>query len=157
SALGALAADSLRRLAAYLVVGSAATLFIAVALASPAAIGSGLYYLLHSTLIGGALFLIADLVRGQRTLAGDGFHRIDTIRHTGLLGSLFLLAAVSAAGLPPLSGFIGKFSLMAAVPDGLEATLWTAILVSSLLIVLALARAGSRLFWQVPDTLAPAS
>ena len=147
SALGALAADSLRRLAAYLVVGSAATLFIAVALNTAAAIGAGLYYLLHSTLVGAALFLVADLVRGQRRVAGDQLGTLGRIGPTALLGSLFLVTAISFAGLPPLSGFIGKFSLMAAMSPSEALWLWPAILVSGLLVLLALARAGSQLFW----------
>ena len=150
SALGALAADSLRRLVAYLIVGSAATLFIAVALAQPDAIGAGLYYLVHSTLIGGAMFLIADLVRGQRSGAGDSLRRLDTLTPTALLGGMFLLAGMSVAGLPPLSGFIGKFTIMAAIGSDQALWLWPAILISSLFVLLALARAGSWIFWQRP-------
>ena len=156
SALGALAADSLRRLAAYLIVGSAATLFIAVALATPDAIGAGLYYLVHSTLIGGAMFLIADLVRGQRSGAGDSLRRLDTLAPTALLGGMFLVAGMSVAGLPPLGGFIGKFTLMAAIGSAHAVWLWPVILISSLFVLLALARAGSWIFWQRPGADAAA-
>lgn len=151
SALGALAAQSLRTLAAYLIIGSAATLFIAFGLNNAQAISAGLYYLLHSTVIGAALFLIADLVRGQRTAAGDSLLRLDTMTATTLLGSLFMVAAISVSGLPPLSGFIGKFSLLAAMSPAQASWLWPVILVSSLLVVLALARAGSQLFWRQPE------
>ncbi len=57
--LGAMAAVRLRVLAAYLVLGSAGTLFIAFALARPDSIGAGLYYLAHSVFVGAAMFLIA--------------------------------------------------------------------------------------------------
>ena len=146
--LGALAAPSLRLLAAYLVLGSAATLFIALGLASAEAVGAGLYYLMHSTLVGGALFLLADLVRKQRDNAGDSLRKFDRLGPKVLLGSLFLVAALSVAGLPPLSGFIGKFSLLAAVPAGHVAWLWPVILVTGLLSLVALASAGSHLFWR---------
>ena len=153
--LGALAAPSLRQLAAYLVLGSAATLFIALGLASAEAIGAGLYYLLHSTLVGGAMFLLADLVRRQRDNAGDSLRKLDHMKHRGLLGGLFAVAAVSVAGLPPLSGFIGKFSLLAAVPDAQAAWLWPVILVTSLLVVVALASAASQVFWREGGEPAP--
>ena len=146
--LGALAAPSLRLLAAYLVLASAATLFIAVGLASAEAIGAGLYYLLHSTFVGGAMFLLADLVRRQRDNAGDSLRKLDHMEHRGLLGALFAVAAVSVAGLPPLSGFIGKFSLLAAVPDAQAAWLWPVMLVTSLLVLVALASATSQVFWR---------
>jgi len=146
--LGALAAPSLRLLAAYLVLASAATLFIAVGLASAEAIGAGLYYLVHSTFVGGAMFLLADLVRRQRDNAGDSLRKLDHMSHRGLLGALFAVAAVSVAGLPPLSGFIGKFSLLAAVPDAQAAWLWPVVLGTSLGVVVALASATSQVFWR---------
>ncbi|HEX4852786.1 monovalent cation/H+ antiporter subunit D [Arenimonas sp.] len=146
--LGALAAPSLRLLAAYLVLGSAATLFIALGLASADAVGAGLYYLVHSTLVGGALFLLADLVRKQRDNAGDSLRKFDRLGPKALLGSLFLLAALSVAGLPPLSGFIGKFSLLAAVPEAHVAWLWPVLLGTGVLTLIALASAGSHVFWR---------
>ena len=146
--LGALAASSLRVLAAYLVLCSAATLFIALGLASAQAVGAGLYYLLHSTLVGGAMFLLADLVRRQRDNAGDSLRKFDHIGHKGLLGMLFAVMAISVVGLPPLSGFIGKFALLAAVPDAQVAWLWPAILLTSLVLLIALASAASHLFWR---------
>jgi multicomponent K+:H+ antiporter subunit D len=145
---GLLAAPSLRLVAAYLVLASAATLFIAVGLASAEAIGAGLYYLLHSTLIGGAMFLLADLIHKQRDNAGDSLRKLDHMGHKALLGTLFAVAAISVAGLPPLSGFIGKFALLAAVPAAQVSWLWPVILVTSLLTLVALASAGSQLFWR---------
>ncbi|GAB2669273.1 monovalent cation/H+ antiporter subunit D [Arenimonas aestuarii] len=146
--LGALAAPSLRLMAAYLVLGSAATLFIALGLASAEALGAGLYYLLHSTLVGGALFLLADLIRRHRDNAGDSLRKLDHMKHRTLLGLMFFVAAVSVAGLPPLSGFVGKFSLLAAVPDAQAGWLWPVILGTSLLVLVALASAASQLFWR---------
>ena len=146
--LGALAASSLRMLAAYLVIASAATLFIAIALATPDAVAAGLYYLLHSTFVTAALFLVADLIRGQRGEVGDNLDVAGPLRHRALLGLLFGLAAVSVVGLPPLSGFIGKVILLDAVPAGSQSWLWTLILLTSLLSLVALARTGSQLFWR---------
>ena len=148
AAVGALAAASLRALSAWLVLGSAATLFIALGLATPGAVGAGLYYLLHSTLVGGALFLLADLVRRQRDNAGDSLRKLDHLGPASLLGSLFAVAAVSVAGLPPLSGFIGKFGLLAAAPEAQAGLVWAVVLGTSLVMVIALAGAGVHLFWR---------
>jgi multicomponent K+:H+ antiporter subunit D len=49
--------------------------------------------------------------------------------------------------MPPLSGFIGKLLVMDALRDNL-ALIWTVILVSSFLMVVGFARAGSVLFWK---------
>ncbi|GGA84185.1 monovalent cation/H+ antiporter subunit D [Arenimonas soli] len=153
--LGALAAPSIRLLAAYLVLGSAATLFIALGLASAEALGAGLYYLLHSTLVGGAMFLLADLIRRNRDNAGDSLRKLDHMKHRTLLGLMFFVAAVSVAGLPPLSGFVGKFSLLAAVPDAQAGWIWPVILGTSLMVLVALASAASQLFWREGGEPAP--
>jgi len=62
------------------------------------------------------------------------------------------------AGLPPLSGFIGKVLLLKAVAPGVQAALlWSLLLGGSLLCLVALSRAGSTLFWRVGnDTLGSA-
>ncbi len=145
--LGALAAPTLRALTAYLVMASAATLFIAVALATPASVAAGLYYLLHSTFVAAALFLVADMVRRVHAQARRTGTPVET-RALALPGLLFLVAAVSVSGLPPLSGFIGKLLLLDAVPASQVFVVWTVVLATSLLTVVALARAGSRTFWE---------
>src|SRR5690606_35929367 len=57
--------------------------------------------------------------------------------------------AVWRAGLPPLSGFIGKLVMLEAVPEG-PRTFWVWLLVlgSSFMMLVGLARAGTRLFWR---------
>ncbi len=156
--LGALAAASLRALAAYLVVASAATLFIAFALAQPGTVAAGLYYLPHSTFATAALFLLIDLVRRRRGTAQDRLQRLAPLSQRALLGALFIVAAVLVSGLPPLSGFIGKFLLMAAVPEGAATGwLWGLLLVTGLMVIVALARAGSQVFWRAEPVAGPAS
>jgi multicomponent K+:H+ antiporter subunit D len=69
----------------------------------------GFYYLLHSTVVTGALFLIADQIGTQRGIAVDQIVRARPVSHARLLGGLFPdIAAIAAVGLPPLSGFVGK-------------------------------------------------
>ena len=150
ASLGALAERRLRTLAAYLVVCSAATLFIAFALATPGTIAAGLYYLVHSTFAGAALFLLADLIRRRRGNASDRKDLVSQLPNRTMPAILFLVVAVSLAGLPPLSGFIGKLLLLEAVPSGAStAWVWALVLGSSFMMIVGLARAGTRLFWRV--------
>lgn len=65
-------------------------------------------------------------------------------------GVLFLAAAVGAAGLPPLSGFLGKAMVLAAAPLSRAAVLWPTVLISGLLSIVALSRTGTRLLWAMP-------
>lgn len=148
AALGALAAARLRTLAAWLVVGSAGTLLAAVGLFSADGLTAALYYAIHSTLAGAALFLIAELVRGSRGALEDRLQGGAPPAQPALLGALFFAAAVALAGLPPLSGFLGKLMLLqGALPDSRAPLVFTVVLGAGLLVLVALARAGSRLFW----------
>ncbi|MGE8219594.1 MAG: monovalent cation/H+ antiporter subunit D [Stenotrophomonas acidaminiphila] len=151
-ALGALAATRLRVQVAYLVVVSAATLFIAFALGNAGTISAGLYYLPHSTFTAAALFLVADLIRRRRWRAGERGERDLAAALPGktIPGLLFLVGAVAVAGLPPLAGFLAKAALLSAVPDAHTGLVWAAVLGSSLLVIIGLVRSGIRLFWHVP-------
>jgi multicomponent K+:H+ antiporter subunit D len=141
---GALAAESLGRLAAWLVVASVGTLLTAFSLGT-AGIAAGLYYLPHSTFAAAALFLLAEAVRRRRPASADFFAPDADMPRHALWGGLFFVVAIAAAGLPPLSGFIGKFLILRAALE--LPGIWAVVLVGALLGVIALARAGSRLFF----------
>ncbi|CAM5213247.1 monovalent cation/H+ antiporter subunit D [Alishewanella longhuensis] len=149
-ALGVLASKDFRKLVANLVLVSVGSLVAMVAFQNTAANASVLYYTVHSTLICGALFLLADMIAVQRGKAGDRLVAARRVSQPVLLGSLFVLAAISVAGLPPLSGFIGKLMLLqAAVGTEKQFWLWGLLLVCSLMVLIGLSRAGSTLFWRV--------
>jgi multicomponent K+:H+ antiporter subunit D len=150
AALGVLAAVRLRVLVGYLVIVSAATLFVAFALDAPGTLGAGLYYLAHSSFVAAALFMIADLIRRRRGDASDRKEIIAPLPGKTVPGVLFLIAAVSVAGLPPLSGFLAKVAILGATPAGVTGPVWAAVLLSSLMVIMGLTRAGVRLFWRVP-------
>ncbi|KAB7768583.1 monovalent cation/H+ antiporter subunit D [Xanthomonas maliensis] len=153
AAFGVMAASRLRVMVSYLVVFSAATLFIAFALDDAGALGAGLYYLPHSSFVAAALFMIADLIRRRRGPAGDRKEVVAPLPGRAVPGSMFLIAAIAVAGLPPLSGFLAKAALLQHVPAAVTGPVWTAVLGSSLLVVIGLTRAGVRLFWRVPSAM----
>jgi multicomponent K+:H+ antiporter subunit D len=143
--VGILGATTLPRLAAFAGIASMGTLFTAFAAFTPQATAAGLYYLLHSTLATAAIFLIADLVADRRGSA-DLTAR-PRIAQQGLIAGLFFANAIALAGMPPLSGFLGKLLVLDALRAD-AALIWTVILVSSFLMVLGFGRAGSVLFWK---------
>src|SRR5690606_3661805 len=101
----------------------------------------------HSCFAGAAMFLIAHIVQRERGRAGDRV--LPTAPPMpAVTGVVYLLAAVALVGLPPLSGFIGKFLLLGEVPDADTGWVYAAVLGSSLLALIGLSRTGSRLFWR---------
>ncbi len=150
AALGVLTAKKLQSLAAWLVLSSAGVLLLLPPLANSAVTAAGLYYLVQSAITGAAIFLLSGLIAQSRGQTGDKLLASATAVPVKLkIG--FLLLAATAAGLPPFSGFIGKLMLLSAVSETpMAALIWTVILLSGLLTTIALAKAGSRLFWESP-------
>ncbi len=147
---GALAAHTLQRLVAWLTVASVGTVLVGVGLFNPLAWGAALYYMANSTLVVAGLFLLAELVAAQRGDAADRLEPASPVAQPTLLGLMLLLAAASAAGLPPLPGFIGKLMLLeASSQHAWQATVWAVLLTVGFFTLIGLARAGSILFWHV--------
>lgn len=151
AAFGALAATRMRMLVAYLVIASAGTLLAAIGLGTPAAVSAGLFYLINSTFVAAALFLLVDSIASARGEARDEL-RPAPLAHRAAYGALFFFLAMEVAAMPPLGSFLGKALLLAAaIGDALMIALWAVILVSGLGIIIAMARAGSTVFWKASD------
>ncbi|WP_114944576.1 monovalent cation/H+ antiporter subunit D [Microvirga calopogonii] len=168
---GVLASQSLPRLAGCSVLVSSGTLVAAIGLGNGSVIGSALFYLVSSTLGIAALFLLIELVErlrdpGADVLAvtmevyGDSDEELEAeigvaIPATvALLGGSFIACALLLAGLPPLSGFIAKFGMMAAMLKtngaSVPVSAWVLIAlltVSGLATLIAMTRSGITSFW----------
>ncbi|AKX44338.1 cation:proton antiporter [Thiopseudomonas alkaliphila] len=147
-AIGAFSALRLNTLIAYLVLLSVGTILAGFAMASVEVIAATLFYLIHSTLVSAGLFLLAGLIISQRGEKADLLQRGPLMDNARTLGLMFFVGAISIAGLPPFSGFVGKILLLSATPFKQALWLWPVLLVGGLLAVIALSRAGSQLFWR---------
>jgi multicomponent K+:H+ antiporter subunit D len=182
-AVGILASQAMGRLAGYYVLVSSGTLLAAIGVADVAVISGALYYLVSSTLTIGAFFLLIELVeRAQDPAAavlavtmeayGEEEEEEEPEEEVGIafpgalaaLGVSFGICGLLLAGLPPLSGFIGKFALIAALFDltpagtGVSATSWgfaALLLVSGFAALLAMMREGIRTFWAPLEVIVP--
>jgi multicomponent K+:H+ antiporter subunit D len=176
--VGVLASQSLPRLAGCSVLVSSGTVIAAIGTGSGAVIGSALFYLVSSTLGLAALFLLIELIErlrdpGADVLAvtmeayGEGDDDPEDVgvaipATVALLGGSFVACALLLAGLPPLSGFIGKFGMMAAMlkTDGVavQASTWMLIgllVLSGLATLIAMTRTGISSFWARMDDSVP--
>ena len=159
--LGVMAATNLRRQVAYLVLASVGTLMIALGMNTHAALTGGLYYWIHTTLMTAGFFLLANQI--VRTRGDDLNQTHPPMPQAILAGSLFMLFAIGLAGLPPLTGFFGKaMILFAALANPLWVPIYATVLISSVLMVVALARSGNALFYRVeherhPPTPSPSN
>lgn len=144
--LGILGSRHLGRVAAFAALGSIGTLMIGIAQFRLPGLTAGIWYMIHSTLAAGALFLVVDLI-GQRRQS-LWLRPMPPIAQTGIVAALFFAAAIGIAGLPPLSGFIGKLTILQATRSSDEVVLiWATVLITSLIAIYGLSRAGSTVFW----------
>ena len=152
--IGVLAAKKLDRLVAFSVIGSMGMVMVSIALFTPDGIAAALYYIVHSTLAAAALFLITDLARAGR--ADLNLTAQPPIAGGILTAGMFFVAAIAMAGLPPLSGFLGKLLILDAAFDTQHMTwVWVVVLGSSLISVVGFARAGSTVFWKAKSVAPP--
>jgi len=155
---GVFVARSLSEQAAYAVIGSTGTLLIAVAGWQADTLTAAIYYLVHSTLAGAALFLVADVVARRRASFADTASAGPAFCQQQTVGLMFMAAAIAATGLPPLSGFIGKLLILESIVDtpgwqGAWGWAWGVILATTLIGVIGFARTGSAIFWKdIPPT-----
>jgi multicomponent K+:H+ antiporter subunit D len=147
-AIGVLASQDLRKLVANLVIVSVGTLIALVTVQTVEASSAAIYYLVHSTLVTAALFILADLIGRQRGKVGDRITAGTPVSQPMLLGVCFVIAAVAVIGMPPLSGFIGKvWLLQATLSTEYSFIFWPLYLLASLAVLFAVSKAGSTVFW----------
>lgn len=166
---GLLASRDLSRAAGYGVIVSSGTVLAIVGIGGPAALSGAIFYLAGSTLACAALFLMAEVLqRGrdpdagpQRAVFDDEYRDPfddDERNEPGLvipaavaaMGGAYLVCVLMIAGLPPLSGFIGKLAMMDALARVGDVTAWTmvaALSLSSLGALIGLTRAGVAAIW----------
>jgi multicomponent K+:H+ antiporter subunit D len=154
-AVGAMASQRLSGLTAQLTLLSAGTILTVAGLATQQALSAALFYLAHSTLAMAMLFLLCGPIAAGRGETADRLRQMGS-QQSVMLSVLFGFAAIVAVGLPPLSGFLAKLMLLqASEPAPKWQAIWSVMLVSSLLALLALMRAGITLFWSVRNSSVP--
>ena len=188
--VGMLAARQLPRLVAFAVILSSGTILAAVGSGVPAMTAPALFYMVGSIFGAAAFFLLtgmADRMREAPTRQGeaaatppptytafavgeppDPYSPDDEVgvaipAAMAFLGLAFICCALLLTGLPPLAGFIAKFSLVAAAVDALPSDgsfgrEWLLILLllgGGFAGLIALTRVGVRLFWSVTGRQTP--
>lgn len=143
------AAADLKKLSAALVLLSAGILLSAVGFGDSALTAAALLYLVHSSWIGAIWFMLSERVGLQRGTVADRLVPGPALQQPLLLGWLFILSALVVIGMPPLSGFVSKIWLLqAAFAQPAAGWYIVLLLLSSLLTLVALSRAGSTIFWR---------
>jgi multicomponent Na+:H+ antiporter subunit D len=153
--LGAVAQSDIKRLLSFTLVSHIGFMVFGLALSSRAGLSAAIFYVVHHITVQTALFLVVGLI--ERRGGTTSLDRLGSLaRYTPLLAVLFFVPAMNLAGIPPMSGFLGKVGLLqAGLVDGRPLS-WALVvggLVTSLLTLYAVAKAWNKAFWQ--DAPAP--
>ncbi len=144
--LGAIAQSDMKRILSFHIVSQIGYMIMGIALGGAAAIAATIYFVLHQIPIKTSLFLVQGIV--ERETGTSALSKVGGLaRRSGPLALLFLLPALSLAGFPPFSGFIGKTGLVEA---GLDDAAWAMIavaLVGSVLTLVSMLKIWTGLFW----------
>jgi multicomponent Na+:H+ antiporter subunit D len=147
--LGALVQDDLKRLLSFTIVSHIGYMLLGLGLYSVAGLAGAILYTVHHIVVQTTLFLVAGLM--ERREGTSSIARGGGLQHVApLLAVLYLVPALSLAGIPPLSGFVAKLGLLqAGLDDGgvLAVVAVVAALLTSLLTLLAMGRVWSGVFW----------
>ncbi len=148
--LGAVAQDDIKRLLSFTLVSHIGYMVFGIALSSAAGLSASIFYVAHHITVQTSLFLVAGLIErrgGTTSLARLGsLARVAPVRAV-----LFFVPAMNLAGIPPLSGFLGKVGLVEAGVEagtGLAFALVAGGLLTSLLTLYAIVKAWNKAFWQ---------
>ncbi len=145
--LGAVGQGRVQTILSYHIVSQIGFMALAVGLFTPFAFTAAIFYIMHHIVVKAALFLVGGAVIrrcGSDDLALTG----GLWRMAPWLGVAFVLQSMSLAGLPPLSGFWGKFMI---IQEGFSQGEWTLVLLSlvaSVLTMMSMLKIWFGAFWR---------
>jgi multicomponent Na+:H+ antiporter subunit D len=145
--LGAASHFEMRRILSFHIISQIGYMTVALAIMTPLALASGIFYLVHHIIVKTNLFLISGIV--MKIKGSDDLARIGgLVKSAPWLAFLFFIPAFSLGGIPPLSGFWAKFGVVKAA---LEAAHWGVVVAALLVGVLTLysmTKIWGEAFWK---------
>jgi multicomponent Na+:H+ antiporter subunit D len=151
--LGAIAQNDIKRILSFHIVSQIGYMVLGLGLFTVAGIAGAIFYIVHHIVVKTALFLVGGLVE-HRTGTGSIARMSGLVHRVPLLGILFLVPALSLAGVPPFSGFIAKLALVQAGFARDEFVVVGVSLLVGLLTLFSMTKIWSGVFWgpvEIPD------
>ena len=152
--LGAFAQNDVKRILSFHIVSQIGYMIMGLGLFSVAGMAAAIFYIVHHIVVKTTLFLVGGLI--ENATGTGALHRLGGLLHRApLMAALFLLPALSLAGMPPFSGFVAKLAL---VQSGLEVDRYLIVglsLAVSLLTLFSMTKIWAGVFWGTPQEEPP--
>ena len=150
--LGAASHFDVRRILSFHIISQIGYMLFGIIIATPLAVGGSILYIIHHIVVKANLFLLAGIINR----AGGSFQLKEVgglYKTMPFLGVLFLIPALSLAGLPPLSGFWSKFAVVKAGLDSGHIILAGVGLAVGVLTLYSMIKIWNEAFWKAaPQT-----
>jgi multicomponent Na+:H+ antiporter subunit D len=133
-------------------------MIMGLGLFTPLGLAGSVFYLAHHIIVKTNLFLVSGVV--ERLGGTQALKRLGGLyRSRPLLAALFLVPALSLAGLPPLSGFFAKLGLVQAGLQAGQGWIVAVSLAVSVLTLFSMMKLWNEAFWKPapPAAEAPAA
>jgi len=145
--LGAVGEQAIRPILTFHMVSQIGYALLGLALATVAGLAAAIFFLVQYVLVKAALLMCAGAV--ETTYGTDQLDRLGRIvARSPLLAVAFAASALSLVGIPPLSGFVAKLSLVtAAAGAGRYVAAGVAVAVS-LLTLMSMLKIWNGAFWR---------
>jgi multicomponent Na+:H+ antiporter subunit D len=145
--LGAIAQNDYRKVFSFSIISQIGYMLMGLALHTPLAIAGAIFFLIHNMLVKTNLFFIGGLV-----YVSKGSYRLPQLGNMSvqfpLVSIMFFISGFALSGLPPLSGFWGKWILaQAGFADGQFTIVAISLLVGILSFYYVL-RVWLEVFWK---------
>ncbi len=145
--LGAASQNDMRKILSFHIISQIGYMIMGLALFSPLAIAGAIFYIIHHIIVKTNLFLVSgvvDKMKGSFELKKIG----GLYKYYPLLGLLFLIPALSLAGIPPLSGFWAKFVVIKAGLEIDQMIIVGVALFVGLLTLFSMTKIWNEAFWK---------
>jgi multicomponent Na+:H+ antiporter subunit D len=145
--LGAASHFEMRRILSFHIISQIGYMTVALAIMTPLALASGIFYLVHHIIVKTNLFLISGIVvriKGSDDLAKVG----GLVKSAPWLAALFFIPAFSLGGIPPLSGFWAKLGVVRAAVEGAHWWVVVAALLVGVLTLYSMTKIWGEAFWK---------
>lgn len=132
---------------AFHIVSQIGFIILAIGFFTTYAIAGAIFYVIHVSLVKATLFLLGGAI--TRLNGSEDLTKTGNLWVTApFLGLCFLLSALSLAGLPPLSGFWGKFMIVVAGLGQGAYILVGISIITSLLTLFSMLKIWLGAFWK---------
>ncbi|MCW5946971.1 MAG: Na+/H+ antiporter subunit D [Fimbriimonadales bacterium] len=152
--LGAAVQMDFRRVLSFHIISQIGYMVLGLALFTPLAIAGAVFYILHHIIVKANLFFVSGVV--HRLRGTYDLKKLGGLYATHVwLGVLFMIPAMSLAGIPPLSGFWAK---LAIIRSGLEIEAYWVVGVAlfvGLLTLYSMTKIWAEAFWKEPASPGP--